>query len=69
VGARSVERLKRDERSKITCSPCGLRRWTQELQAREITIPIRLCDECYWQGEFAQLLNGDPVAAAPTVRH
>jgi hypothetical protein len=63
-----VERFERDQRSKITCSRCGLRRWTQELQAKGVTIPIRFCGECYWQGEFTQLLNDDPFAVIPAVR-
>jgi hypothetical protein len=32
-----------------TCSRCGLRKVTRELEDREIK--IRLCDDCYWGAE------------------
>lgn len=32
-----------------TCTRCGLRRATQRLEERGIT--IRLCDDCYWGQE------------------
>ncbi len=41
--------VQREIRPTDTCSRCGLRRATRELEQQAIS--IRLCDDCYWGSE------------------
>lgn len=45
-----------------TCSRCGLRKATQELERRGIV--MRLCDDCYWGKESADKIRDNSTPAA-----
>ena len=52
----------REIRPSDTCSRCGLRKATQELEQRGIV--MRLCDDCYWGKESADKIRDDSTPAA-----
>lgn len=52
----------REIRPSDTCSRCGLRKATQELEQQGIV--MRLCDDCYWGKESADKTRDDSTPAA-----
>lgn len=52
----------RDIKPNDTCTRCGLRKVTAELQERGVI--LRLCDDCYWGKDAGQRPGeGKPPAA------